>query len=66
MNITILEKYWGNLFAELSWTRIDILPCFSVSSIRHAYLIRFGLLFCTFQLTLWTKDMREYLKNSKR
>lgn len=65
MNIKILEKHWGNLIAHLSSSQIDFLPRITIQSMTHAYLIMIGGLNFTLQLTLWTKDMREYLKNAK-
>ena len=66
MNIKIFEKHWGNLFATLSSTDFNFLPRLSLISMTHAYLIVVGILNIHIQLTLWTKGMREYLKNSKR
>lgn len=66
MNITIFEKYWGSLSAALSSTDFNLLPRLSLISMTHANLIVVGVLNIHIQLTLWTKGMREYLKNSKR
>ena len=66
MNITIFEKYWGNLTATLFSTELNLLPRLSLISMTQAYLIVVGILNIHIQLTLWTKGMREYLKNSKR
>ena len=65
MNITIFEKYWGNLSIEASSSRIDFLPKIAIISMTHANLLLIGFLNVNFQLTLWTKDMREYLKNPR-
>lgn len=65
MNITIFEKYWGNLIIEASSSCLDFLPRITIISMTHANLLLIGFLNVTFQLTLWTKYMREYLKNSK-
>lgn len=65
MNITILEKHWGNLTATLFSTELNLLPRLSLISMTHAYLIVVGVLNLHIQLTLWSKGMREYLKNTR-
>lgn len=67
--ILLFDRYWGNAFLDYSLRKIDILPRLSVmldnTSHPRGYMIQVGFLFFTVQLTIWTKEMREFLKRER-
>lgn len=61
--IDICSGSWGNLFIDADFRKIDLLPRFTLSQVsRHALIIVVGYLFFNIQLTLWSRDMRDMLK----
>lgn len=67
--ILLFDNCWGNAFLDCSLRKIDILPRLSVmldnTRCPRGYMIQVGFLFFTVQFTIWTKEMREFLKRER-
>lgn len=61
--IDICSGSWGNLFIDIDFRKLDLLPRFTMSQVsRHALIVVVGFLSFNVQLTLWSREMRDMLK----
>lgn len=63
--IVIFEKDWGNLVFSFCFSKIDVLPRLTLSTISEASIVNIGCLFFTVNFTIWSDKMREFNKKSR-
>lgn len=60
MNIMLTDKEWGGCHLEIDFRKIDILPRITLSDFTGCLILNIGFLMLTFNLCIYSSDMREF------
>lgn len=59
MNILIADKEWGGCHLDIDFKKIDLLPRITLSDLTGCLILNVGFLMLTFNLCIYSSDMRE-------
>lgn len=65
MNILIADKEWGGCHLDIDFRKIDILPRITLSEFTGCMVLNIGFLMLTFNLCIFSSDMREFNRKLK-
>lgn len=65
MNILIADKEWGGCHLDIDFKKIDLLPRITLSDLTGCLILNVGFLMLTFNLCIYSSDMREFNRKLK-
>jgi hypothetical protein len=65
MNILITDQDWGGCGLDIDFKKIDILPRITLSDMVGSLVLNIGFLMLTFNLYIYSSDLREFNRKLK-
>lgn len=65
MNIMLADKEWGGCHIDIDFRKMDILPRITLSDFTGCLVLNIGFLMLTFNLCVYSSDMKEFNRKLK-
>jgi hypothetical protein len=65
MNIMLTDKEWGGCHLDIDFRKMDILPRITLSDFTGCLVLNIGFLMLTFNLCVYSSDMKEFNRKLK-